>query len=330
LDFPSIEALDSEMVNSDDLAICVACGTQYDDPFPDPPKSCKICDDPRQFVPPTGQAWSCLTKLKAQNFKNTWTQDAVDKRVWFIQSVPDAFPEHLTGVNLGLTSGLGPLKIGIGQRAIFLQTEHGNILWDLVPFIDDKFIKEVEEKGGLQAIVISHPHFYNTHLDWAAAFNCPVYLASNDREWLARTDDASNPRRQFIKNKTETILPGVTAIKAGGHFPGSLVLHWDKKLLLADTIMTAPSGLFFQDSRQEGTVAYTFMWSYPNMIPLTPESLLNIWNAITLFDFETTHGGFPGQDIRRPDLKKQILQSMKLWVRHAGADTAGILAVELD
>jgi hypothetical protein len=72
------------------------------------------------------------------------------------------------------------------------------------------------------------------------------------------------------------------------------------------------------------------MFSYPNMIPLTPGSLMGIWKAIAPFEFETTHGGFPGQDIRRPDLKRQILDSMKLWVRHADHDNAEILGVELD
>lgn len=69
--------------------------------------------------------------------------------------MPEALPDHLAGVNLGLASGIGAaLKIGIGQRAVFLQTEQGNVLWDLVPFIDDRFVKEVEEKGGLKAIVV--------------------------------------------------------------------------------------------------------------------------------------------------------------------------------
>ena len=38
----------------------------------------------------------------------------------------------------------------------------------------------------------------------------------------------------------ERILPGVTAVKAGGHFPGSLVLHWDDQLFIADTMVTVP------------------------------------------------------------------------------------------
>ena len=32
----------------------------------------------------------------------------------------------------------------------------------------------------------------------------------------------------------------MTAIKVGGHFAGSLVLHWDDKLFIADTFVTVP------------------------------------------------------------------------------------------
>lgn len=180
---------------------------------------------------------------------------------------------------------------------------------------------------------ISHPHFYNTHLDWAAAFDCPVYLASDEQEWLCRTD--TDKRRKFIDGPTGTaqeIVPGVTAIKCGGHFPGSLVLHWAsaKILCLADTIMTVPSGLSFHESRQPGTNTYSFMWSYPNMIPLNPEALLGIWEAVKPFEFTTTFGGFPSQDVRREDAKKLVLESAQNWVTKAGWSDAKILQAKLN
>lgn len=49
--------------------------------------------------------------------------------------------------------------------------------------------------------------------------------------------------RQLIREDYATILPGITAIKCGGHFPGSLVLHWTEYqgiLFIADTIVTVP------------------------------------------------------------------------------------------
>ena len=93
--------------------------------------------------------------------------------------------------------------------------------------------------GGLKCIVISHPHFYTTHIEWAQAFNCPVYTSEEDAVWLSRRDTPGLDRR-LIQGNGEKILEGVTAIKAGGHFDGSLVLHWDKSLFIADTLMTTP------------------------------------------------------------------------------------------
>lgn len=93
---------------------------------------------------------------------------------------------------------------------------------------------------------ISHPHFYTTHLEYASAFSCPIYVSSNDSEWLSRAD-VTGLRIPLVTPVTE-IIPGITAIKAGGHFPGSLVLHVKSKsgdaLMLADTIMTVPVSKF--------------------------------------------------------------------------------------
>ena len=99
-------------------------------------------------------------------------------------------------------------------------------------------LTKIESLGGLSAIVISHPHFYTTHLCWAGVFGCPVYIAAEDSIWLSRAD--SHGRRQLIKEPAATIIPGVTAIKTGGHFQGSMVLHWADKLFVADSIMIVP------------------------------------------------------------------------------------------
>lgn len=104
---------------------------------------------------------------------------------------------------------------------------------DLMPFT------KIRELGGLEAIVISHPHFYTTYIEWARYFHCSVYMAADDQEWICRKP--THPKTiKLIEGPSETILKNVTAIKAGGHFPGSLVLHWDDQLFIADTIMTVP------------------------------------------------------------------------------------------
>ena len=91
-------------------------------------------------------------------------------------------------------------------------------------------------------MVISHPHFYTTYADWAQAFKCPVYMASDDQSWLCQKP----PTPQTLSlvggpaGAAVNVLPGVSAIKTGGHFPGSLVLHWEKKLFIADSMVTVP------------------------------------------------------------------------------------------
>ena len=86
-------------------------------------------------------------------------------------------------------------------------------------------------------IVISHPHFYTTHVEWARVFGCPVYTAAEDAAWLQRAAPAGRERR-LIRGATEAVLPGVTAIKTGGHFDGSPVLHWERALFIADSFLT--------------------------------------------------------------------------------------------
>ncbi|KAF2270613.1 hypothetical protein CC78DRAFT_528368 [Lojkania enalia] len=285
--------------DGDDLLICVTCGTQFDIPYDQAPKSCRICDDPRQYVPPGGQSWSSLALEKGKH-KNKIEQDKYDERIWFITTEP---------------------KLGIGERTIFLQTPSGNILWDLISYLDQATIDFITSKGGLSAIVISHPHFYTTHLDWAKTFDCPVYTAAADAEWLNRKDPYE--QRKLIEGQTK-IIEGVTAIQCGGHFDGSMVLHWDDKLFIADTMMSVPSGLYHKD-RPPGTSSYSFMWSYPNMIPLTPTKIQGIWNALKPFAFTSTYGGFDGQNVHRSDIKEAVLESMKIFVKAAGHEHATVL-----
>lgn len=116
------------------------------------------------------------------------------------------------------------------------------MLWDVVAFLNQATVDFVKSKGGLKAIVISHPHFYTTHLDWAKAFDCPVYVTRDDEEWLNREDEEG--RRKSVRGvtKIEEVGGEVTMIQAGGHFDGSSFLLWEKekKLLISDTMMSVP------------------------------------------------------------------------------------------
>lgn len=111
-------------------------------------------------------------------------------------------------------------------------------MWDLIAYLDQETVDFINSKGGLKAIVISHPHYYTTHLDWAKTFDCPVYLSAEDEEWVCREDGEG--RRKLIEGEVEQIVEDVKAIKVGGHFPGSLVLLWEGKLFIADSFLITP------------------------------------------------------------------------------------------
>lgn len=64
-------------------------------------------------------------------------------------------------------------------------------------------------------------------------------MCEADKEWVNRED--KNGVRKWI-SATQSIeeVEGVTAIVAGGHFDGSMILHYRDKIFIADTMMTAP------------------------------------------------------------------------------------------
>ncbi|CAL5227191.1 g10108 [Coccomyxa viridis] len=51
-------------------------------------------------------------------------------------------------------------SFAIGQRALLIQTGAGNVLWDCINVLTPDTIREVKSRGGVQAIAVSHPHFY--------------------------------------------------------------------------------------------------------------------------------------------------------------------------
>ncbi|KAK4501950.1 hypothetical protein PRZ48_007760 [Zasmidium cellare] len=292
---------------TDSLLLCNECGTQYPVTSQASKDSCKICDDPRQYVPATGQVFTTLGELKEKGHRNVWWRDEVDERVWFVRTEP---------------------KFAIGQRAILLQTPAGNILWDLIALLDQPTVDQIHSLGGLAAIVISHPHYYTTWSEWSRTFKCPVYVGEPDKPWLERVGSPGAEVR-FVREKYESVLgegSGVTVMLAGGHFDGSLLLHWDEKLFIADTIFTSPSATNPVPGK-DGVISFTFFWSIPNRIPLHPDAILSIWHQVKPLIFHTAFGAFSGQDVRtRPNeharatggVKGRLLESCKIYIRAMG------------
>lgn len=238
--------------------ICTACGMQYPD-SESSPESCLVCEDARQFIPVTGQAWTTLERMRL-NHVNGFRR----------------YEPGLTGI------GTFP-HFAIGQRALLLRTPAGNVLWDCISLIDDATVEIVQALGGLAAIAISHPHFYTSMVEWAHAFAAPVWLHAADRRWIMRHDAAI----RFWEGETKELLPGVTLIRCGGHFPGASVLHWRDGAQGNGVLLSADIGQVGRDRK-----SVSFLWSYPNMVPLSARVVERIAARLAPFAFEAIYGIF--------------------------------------
>jgi len=261
--------------------ICTACGTQYRESA-HAPAHCVICEEERQYVPPRGQTWTTLQALRASH-SNTFRQS--DDGIVGIASTP---------------------AFAIGQRALLLRTAGGNILWDCIATLDDATVTLIEGLGGIDAIAISHPHFYTSMVDWAHAFDARIYLHAADQEWIMRDD----PAIALWDGETKTLWDGVTLIRCGGHFEGGTVLHWaggagDRGVVCSGDILTVTTDRKW----------LTFMRSYPNLIPLSARTVERIGAALKPFAFETIYGHYFDRVIAR-DAKAVLEKSV---ARYAAA-----------
>ena len=265
--------------------ICTACGMQYAESAT-PPASCVICEEERQYVPPRGQSWTTLEALA--------------------QSHSNSYREYEPGV-IGI--GAQP-SFAIGQRALLLRTEGGNVLWDCIAPLDRATVTMIEGLGGIDAIAVSHPHFYTTMVEWSRAFDdVPIHLHAADRDWIMRPDSAIH----LWEGETLPLLPDVTLIRCGGHFPGGTVLHWaqgaeGRGVLCSSDIATVTVDRKF----------LSFMRSYPNLIPLSAQEIKGIAAALAPFSYDTIYGHYFDRVIAT-GAKQAMAASVKRYLAAIGA-----------
>jgi hypothetical protein len=172
-------------------------------------------------------------------------------------------------------------KFAIGQRALLVQTEHGNLLWDCISYLDQATIQKIQQLGGISAIAISHPHFYTTMIEWTKQFNVPLYLHEDNKPWVMRPDK----RITFWSGESFQLMDDVTLIRLGGHFPGSAVCHWASGANGKGILFTGDTMQVVADRRW-----VSFMYSYPNLIPLPASTIKHMRDTIAPYPFERLYG----------------------------------------
>ncbi len=260
--------------------LCATCGSQFS-PTREPPAQCPICQDSRQFVGLDGQQWTTLGELigKHQNIIR--------------QEEPGLYSIHTEP------------HFAIGQRAFLLQTPEGNLLWDCVALLDPPTIAAVRDLGGIAAIAISHPHYYTTMVEWSLAFgNAPVHLHSADRQWVMRP----HGNIHHWDGDRSLVLEELSLIHTPGHFDGFQVLHWPSGAQGKGVLLSGDQPQVCMDTRW-----VSFMYSYPNYIPLGARSVEEIVSRLDAYTFDRIYGAFPKRTVAA-DAKEAVKRSAERFI----------------
>jgi hypothetical protein len=249
----------------------------------EPPAGCPICLDERQYVGHQGQRWTTLEELKAER------------------------KSAVVEVEPGFTAIETRPSFAIGQRANLIQTPVGNLLWESTSLVDDAAITAVRERGGIGAIAISHPHFYSSSVEWSRAFGgVPIYLHAADRQWVMRPDPVV---RHWEGEETDP-LPGsgLTLLRVGGHFTGSAALLWPAGADGRGVLLCGDMPQVVSDRRW-----VTFMYSYPNSIPLPAREVQRIAAILAPRQFDRLYGSWSERVVDR-DANAAVQRSAARYV----------------
>lgn len=265
------------MDNMNDNIICSTCGTTY--PAGSSPGICIICIDERQWVPQEGQLW---TKPAELHRKHSIKLNRLQSNLYELEINP---------------------MFAIGQRAMLVLSEQGNILWDCIPMLDEMTIEFIKGKGGLKAIAFSHPHFYSNMNDWAEVFECPVYIHEKDEQHIM----VKGKHVSLWAGNEMQLWDGMRLINIGGHFEGSSILHVpflskEGSILCGDTLFLSPSKKHF-----------SVVYSSPNRIPLPLSEMKRIKNRFDEIPFDSFYGYIKTQNLNK-DVKRILEISMARYV----------------
>jgi len=265
--------------------ICVTCGTQFKASV-EPPPDCPICEDERQYVNLEGQSWTTLDELQREHHN------------------------AMRSLEPGLTEIVTEPRFAIGQRALLVEAPEGNVLWDCVSLIDDATIAAVEALGGISSLAMSHPHMYGSMVAWSHAFGqAPICLHTANERWVMRPD----PVIRFWDEESHRLEQGVTLYRCGGHFRGSTVLHWSEGAEGLGVLLSSDTMYVTWDRRY-----VSFMYSYPNYIPLSGTAVDSIIDKVVPLKFDRIYSHFSGLVIST-EAKTAVQRSAERYKKAIGS-----------
>lgn len=268
------------MSSRERLPVCTTCGVQFARVDPD---ECPVCTDERQYVGADGQLWTTVAEL-ASTHRTVVREESPG--LWGVGTEP---------------------SFAIGQRALIVPGEGGNLLWDCISTIDDAAVDRLQELGGLAAIALSHPHYYSAMMEWSEAFGgIPIYVHDSDARWITRDGNV-----RTWKGDTLEILPRRTLINTRVHFAGGSVLHWPG----TDGRGALCTGDIVQVVADRRWVS--FMYSYPNLIPEHPDAVRRTVQLLDGLQFDRIYGAWWGKVVE-DDAHGAVVRSARRYLEHIG------------
>lgn len=240
--------------------ICTTCATQYPQSQV-PPSECTICNEERQYVNPNGQSWTTLNEMIESN----------------------QFHNEILLEEDGLYSITTKPEFGIGQTAYFVQQNGFGLIWDCVAYLDEPTLATLAKFGNVHAMALSHPHYYSTQVEWAEKLNIPIYIHEDDKEWVMRP----SAKIHFWSGEKLELTKGLVLYRLGGHYKGGAVLHWENGNNEKGVLLTGDIIQVVADRKW-----VSFMYSYPNLIPLPAKKVKEIAEIVKDLPFDRIYNAF--------------------------------------
>ena len=116
----------------------------------------------------------------------------------------------------------------------------------------------------------------------------PIYLHGDDRQWITR------PRQAIVSWSGDSLRlsDDIVLVRTGGHFAGGTILHWRAGAEGRGALLTGDVAMVAMDRR-----SVSFMYSFPNYIPLNAEAVRRIARAIEPLAFDRIYGAWWGRNI---------------------------------
>ncbi len=263
--------------------LCTNCGTQYAD-TDSPPTTCRVCADDRQYLGRHGQQWTTHGALLRTHHQRIEMDD------------------HLLGIGI-----LEPFAIP--QRSLVVRTGAMNVLWDCVSLVTPEAVDTLNGLGGIDAIAISHPHFYSSMVEWSRALgDVPIHVHEADTAWIART--SPNVRRWHGDDLDLGV--DLRLVHCPGHFPGSALLHWTPPQGRA--VVLAGDSLHVAADRRHVSV----MHSVPNHVPVGPAVIRDVQRRLTGLAIDDVYGFTWGLNVIG-DGRRAVDESLDRYLRAIAA-----------